>query len=298
MSEYIKSPFKYTGRKINILDQILPYFPDLKEHRTFVDVFAGSGDVSINIPEGIDIIWNDIQAPLISYFEELKNYDDTKVKSSEFIKIILNGYEDYYKQTYFDSESNKDIYYEIRDNYNENKNPFILLLLSYMSFNNMIRFNSKDKFNNSYGYRTFSEDDIIILDKFVEVLKNKYISFWSCEFDILIDNIISGYSESEVKPFLYLDPPYLITSAPYSRYWNEAKEQLLYNKLSELTNKGFRWALSNVLEHDGKINKILDGFLLIEQDSLRVIEIDKNYNFSSGRKRDKKESKEILVLNY
>ena len=27
-------------------------------------------------------------------------------------------------------------------------------------------------------------------------------------------------------------------------------------------------------------------------------EINKSYNFSSGRKRDKKESREILVLNY
>ena len=277
MSEYIKSPFKYTGRKISILDQILPYFP-----------------------EGIDIIWNDIQSSLIMCFSELKQYSNhiEQVKKNGCLEFPLSLQMSKSRSSIRTFDSSEEAYYTLRDRYNEFPTACYLLMLSYMSFNNMIRFNSKDKFNVPYGHRTFSEEDLTILDKFVEALKNKYIYFCSFEFDVLIDRILNNYSESEVKPFLYLDPPYLITSAPYSRYWNEAKEQLLYTKLNELTNKGFKWVLSNVLEHDGKINKILDGFLLIEQDSLRVIEIDKNYNFSSGRKRDKKESKEILVLNY
>lgn len=282
MNNFIKSPFKYTGRKHSILDQIIPYFPDLKEHKTFVDVFAGSGDVSINIPKDIDIIWNDIQIPLIACFKELKEYDNTLIERIRASKCFRD----------------KDDYYCIRKAYNENQDALRLLMLSYMSFNNMVRFNSKDKFNVPYGNRTFSEEDLIILDQFVEALQDKYIYFCSFEFDVLIDRILNNYSKSEVKPFLYLDPPYLITSAPYSRYWNEDKERLLYQKLNELSNNGFKWALSNVIEHNGKENDALSWFLSIEEDRTKVIEIDKSYNFSSGRKRDKKESKEILVLNY
>ena len=290
MNNFIKSPFKYTGRKHSILDQIIPHFPDLKEHKTFVDVFAGSGDVSINIPTGIDIIWNDIQTPLIVCFKELKEYD--KTKPSKFIQIISDGYKS------LEDLTDKDKYYILRDSYNGSKHSFMLILLSYMSFNNMVRFNSKDKFNNSYGNRTFSEEDLTILDQFVEALQDKEIEFLSLDFELLIDTIIRTYSKSEVKPFLYLDPPYLITSAPYSRYWNEDKERLLYQKLNELSNEGFKWALSNVIEHNGKENDALSWFLSIEEDRTEVIEIDKSYNFSSGRKRDKKESREILVLNY
>lgn len=293
MNNFIKSPFKYTGRKHSILDQIIPHFPDLKEHKTFVDVFAGSGDVSINIPTGIDIIWNDIQTPLISCFIELHQYSNhiEQVKKNGCLEVPLSLNMKSYCET-------KEAYYEIRKRYNEFPTACNLLMLSYMSFNNMVRFNSKDKFNVPYGNRTFSEEDLTILDQFVEALQDRYIYFCSLEFDVLIDRILNNYSKSEVKPFLYLDPPYLITSAPYSRYWNQDKERLLYQRLNELSNNGFKWALSNVIEHNGKENDALSWFLSIEEDRTKVIEIDKSYNFSSGRKRNKKESREILVLNY
>jgi len=292
MNNYIKSPFKYTGRKISILDQILPYFPDLKEHKTFIDVFAGSGDVSINIPEGIDIIWNDIQEPLIDCFKELSERDnDIEFDFSRKIKLL--------KQSIQEFDNKSDFYYSLRERYNDLPNACDLLMLSYYSFSNMIRFNNKNKFNSPYGNRSLNKEDFLILDKFVETLKSKHIYFCSFEFDVLIDRIINNYSESEIKPFLYLDPPYLITSAPYSRCWSETKEQLLYNKLSELTDKGFKWALSNVLEHNGKVNDTLSWFLSIESDITKVIEIDKNYNNSYGtKKRNNNITKEILVLNY
>lgn len=43
----IKSPLNYIGGKYKLLPQILPLFPE--QINTFVDLFAGGLDVSINV---------------------------------------------------------------------------------------------------------------------------------------------------------------------------------------------------------------------------------------------------------
>lgn len=43
----MKSPLNYIGGKYRLLPQILPLFP--KQINTFVDLFAGGLDVSINV---------------------------------------------------------------------------------------------------------------------------------------------------------------------------------------------------------------------------------------------------------
>lgn len=44
--EFIKSPLNYTGGKYKLLPQLLEIFP--KEIDTFVDLFAGGGNVAVN----------------------------------------------------------------------------------------------------------------------------------------------------------------------------------------------------------------------------------------------------------
>jgi site-specific DNA-adenine methylase len=53
---YIKSPLNYTGNKYNLLDQIMPLFP--QDFNTFYDVFSGSFTVGINI-NAEAIVYND-----------------------------------------------------------------------------------------------------------------------------------------------------------------------------------------------------------------------------------------------
>ena len=47
MSNYVKGPLNYTGGKHKLLSQILPLFP--KEINTFVDLFCGGGNVTVNV---------------------------------------------------------------------------------------------------------------------------------------------------------------------------------------------------------------------------------------------------------
>ena len=50
MNEYYKNPFNYIGAKYKLLSQILPLFPD--NITTFVDMFGGSAEVSLNVKAG------------------------------------------------------------------------------------------------------------------------------------------------------------------------------------------------------------------------------------------------------
>ena len=65
----MKSPLNYIGGKYRLLPQILPLFP--KQINTFVDLFAGGLDVSINV-DAQRIICNDINNYVISLFEYFK----------------------------------------------------------------------------------------------------------------------------------------------------------------------------------------------------------------------------------
>ena len=84
----MKSPLNYIGGKYRLLPQILPLFP--KQINTFVDLFAGGLDVSINV-DAQRIICNDINNYVISLFEYFKetSIDDL----TKQIQLVIEEYQ-------------------------------------------------------------------------------------------------------------------------------------------------------------------------------------------------------------
>ena len=101
---------------------------------------------------------------------------------------------------------------------------------------------------------------------------------------------------------VYCDPPYLISTAAYNdgkrgfKGWNEELEIALLTKLDDLNEKGVRFALSNVLEHKGKTNRILEKW----SSKYTIHNISHDYSNSNyqTKNRDKESTKEILVTNF
>ncbi len=60
----LKSPMNYIGNKYRVLEQILPLFPQCN---TFVDLFAGGLDVSVNEDAAV-VYCNDINCYLIDIY--------------------------------------------------------------------------------------------------------------------------------------------------------------------------------------------------------------------------------------
>jgi site-specific DNA-adenine methylase len=98
---------------------------------------------------------------------------------------------------------------------------------------------------------------------------------------------------------VYCDPPYLITTASYNENggWTEAEETRLLETLDGLSARGIKFALSNVLEHNGRQNQTLMDW--IQRTGARVTHLDFNYNNSNYQSKSKgSKTDEVLITNY
>jgi DNA adenine methylase len=283
----VKSPLNYIGGKYKLLPQILPLFPN--KINIFVDLFAGGCNVGMNVNAN-KIICNDNLCFLIDLYKDLQN--NSIDYSLEYIenKIIK------YKL----SLTNEQGYKQLREEYNKNHNSLDLFVLIAYSFNHQIRFNNSHQFNNPFGrerscFNSVMKNNLI---KFITSLKTKDISFCCNNFD---DFNFSSLTEND---FVYLDPPYLITTGTYNdgkrgfTGWSEKEENKLIQILNELNKKHIPFALSNVLTHKNKENHILKQ--CVDNNDYYVNHLTMDYSNSNYHilNRDRYSSQEVLITNY
>ena len=280
--KYIKSPLNYIGGKYKLLPQLMKYFPT--DINTFVDLFSGGFNVGINVKSN-KTICNDINDFIIDLYKEL--YNSSVENVLDRINTNIKGYGL--------SKENESAYKKFRVHYNETKDPIDLYTLTCYSFNYQFRFNNNREYNNPFGRNRsqFSENMKNNLILFSDKLKNMNIDFSSKDCDkVSIENL--GKDD-----FIYCDPPYLITTGSYNdgnrgfKDWKEEEEIKLYNYLDKANEKNIKFALSNVMEHKGKENKLLKEW----SKKYKVIYLDNDYSNSSYNTK-KGKSKEVLIINY
>lgn len=265
----VETPFNYTGSKFKLLDQLLPEFDYNKTK--FVDVFCGGGSVYTNIVDRYDsVVINDIITDLIGIHSGL-------MKSNEIIdktKSICPG------------KLNPEVYAKLREDYNFNPSSDKLWALMLSCTNNMMRFNQKFKFNQTYGNRGWNSNTDSKVEKFknhIRKFKDK-ISYSSTHFENL---------EFDVNTMLYIDPPYSNTEAGYNAFWKKDDDLKLYNWIKKMETLGCSFAVSGTLSHDGKPCMLIDRLVV---DNYKIIEFKYDYNKVS--RVGKKETKEVLIKNY
>lgn len=85
----------------------------------------------------------------------------------------------------------------------------------------------------------------------------------------------------------------MISSSEYNKYWTENEEKRLLKLLDQLNEQGIKFALSNVLEHKGRKNDLLDEWAK----KYNKIKITSNY-ISFNDNTVKETTKEVLITNY
>lgn len=301
-TEIVKSPLNFTGGKYKLLPQLVPLFPS--DISTFVDIFCGGCNVGVNVTAK-KIICNDIDSNLIGLFSFFKgkSYDNLLPKIQEVINNFnlsdseKNGY------SFYNCNSanglgnfNRTGFLNLRETFNtlskSNENYYLYLyILIVYAFNNQIRFNSDGEFNLPVGKRDFNLQMQNKLKNFLSALETKNISFSNYYFS---DIKIPELSE---KDFVYADPPYLITCATYNeKSWNEDEEKKLLSYLDELSKNKIRFALSNVLSTDNKINTILQAWL--NERKYNCHHLDFSYKNSNYHKKNIAKTDEVLITNY
>ncbi len=249
----LKSPLTYQGSKFRLLDKILPFFPN--KINVFYDVFCGSGVVGTTVYDRSNlIILNDVNEPIINILKQIifhplklckeieKNitlYDLRKTKktdSKEFQEKYKNNYLNFRKTV------NENV-----DKYSKENIAILNYILHLFSFNGLIRFNQKSKFNASYGFSTArgKKTVLTLLKEYHETLDTSKIILSNKDFRKLDADKLNE------NDFLYFDPPYLNTTAVYNENrltgWNENDEIELLNFLEKLDRRGIKWGMSNSL---------------------------------------------------
>lgn len=270
---YINPPFNYSGSKLKLLDQILPLFDYSKEY--FIDLFCGGGSCYVNVLDKYKkLLINDVIGDLIEIHKKLGT------NPHEFIESV---------RKLAKTKENQQLYLELKKSYNEEKTPEKLYALMLSCTNNMMRYNLKGEFNQSWGKREFNDSTQKKLDIFVEhIAKYK---------DKIIYSSKNFYEIKPVKPtMIYCDPPYTNTEAGYNSFWSKELEKKLYLYLKELDDKGQSFALSGLLgEHkNNKRSEIIDNMIA---DGYKYKILDFDYE-GVARNKNSKNSQEILIYNY
>ena len=311
MKKYVKSPLNYTGNKHRILGEILNKIP--KNTHKMLDLFSGGTSVGLNsdINEVI-FIDNNIRLINLLIFFKNNNYEfivnilEELIKKYGLTNSFRNSY-GFYKKRILDNPNNglkslnKLGYLKLREDYNNllNKNTkkanIMLYLLILYSFNNDIRFNSEGKFNLPVGKTDFNKANINKLSNYLNFIKNKNFEYMCLDFeDIKIKEIVRKVD------FIYMDPPYLITTAVYneSKGWDENREKKLLQLIDYFIQENKLFILSNILQRGEKINTILEAWIKKNKNKIEVEYIDYSYKSSSYNKKNREiVEKEIIIYN-
>lgn len=300
--KYIPSAINYTGSKYKLLNQIIPLFP--KNYSNFVDLFAGGASVAINTNPKNKILINDNIKPLINLYRYLSVTEYNSV--IEDINKLISEYgltqSSIYGYDYYQANSskglasyNKNSYIKLRRDYNNGEfygnalENIALYLLIVFGFNNQIRFNKNGEYNLPVGKRDFNKKMKKKLKNFMKILQEKDIIFSSDDFR----DIITLSNDT----FIYADPPYSITSATYTENsgWNSKDDADLFEYLDKCHEHGIKFALSNVVQHKGKINEKL----LTWAQKYNIHYLNFNYNNSNYQSTAKSQiTHEVLITNY
>ena len=300
MDKLRRSPLFYVGDKYKLIEEISKYLP--KNIERFIEPFTGGGTVFLNIDakkyllNDIDHNVVNIHKYLISQSKNQNEFFNNLIKiikkfnlSRSFIEdVVPQDLKKEWKKTYY-AKFNKTGYKELKDIYNNSKNKdyLLLYLLLIYGFNRMLRFNSNNEFNIPVGNVDFNKNVEKALIEYFDFVKNKEIAIFKKDFSVFLMEL--NYKKGD---FIYLDPPYLISFSEYNKLWNESNEKKLLGLLDELNNKGVKFAISNIILHKGKQNKIFMDWMK----KYKVYKIKSNY--ISYHDNGIKKIEEVLVVNY
>lgn len=294
----LKSPIFYMGNKYKLLPQLLPLFP--KNINRFYDLFGGSGCVSGNV-EASMIIYNELNENICDLFcmfinlgstniiQEIENNIERFGLNREGTDVRQNNPNIKEVREYYNKK-----YLEFRDYYNKHQDNIIdLYTLTFYSFSNLIRFNSKSEFNMPYGNRCFCQKHKKQIIEWCNMLKHKNIVACCDDYKDILKSDNLGEND-----FVYVDPPYSNTLAIYNEKrafggWTIESDYELFDILEDLDRKGVKWGMSNVFVNKGNINEHLIKWC--EENNWYVHHLNKTY---SALGKGNANSDEVYICNY
>ena len=210
---------KWSGSKRLVAKQLAQYFSN---GNTYYEPFVGGGAMmpfarankgiaSDIIPELIDL-WNAIKTnPLLVADEYKIRWDNLQEKGQE-------------------------VFYQVRERFNQSKNCFDFLFLTRTCVNGLIRYNNQGEFNNSFHLsRPGINPDTLRSQLLLWSDSIRKFDFHNADYRVCLSDVRSG-------DFVFLDPPYGGTKDRYTR--TEFDLNSFYKELERLNVVGAKWLLT------------------------------------------------------
>ena len=218
----IQPVIKWSGSKRSQATTITKHIPHFKR---YYEPFIGGGSIAYALSPNNGIC-GDICEPLVNLWRMIQSdYEEPSEQYKARWERLQN-------------ESHL-VFYEIRDNFNENHCSNDLLFLSRTCVNGLIRFNKNGEFNNSLHHTRKGIDPKrlkMILANWSERLQS--VEFRNGDYWETTQDIREG-------DFVYLDPPYFNTKG---RYFGTIDFERFIEYLAWLNKEGVKYAFS----FDGK----------------------------------------------
>lgn len=276
------------GNKYKLLKDLIPLFPDSCD--LFIDLFGGSGCVSMNYKGTEKTIYNEINTNIVELIKMIVTNEPKDL--DKYWKNKINKYGLRQKSDKVNKGNGIVSYTKLRNDYNQTpkRDYRDLFLLSCYSINHLIRFNKNNEFNASNGNDSYNDKNYQQICDMHESFKNVEIvngNAFDFDFSILTKN-----------SFVYVDCPYSGTEAIYNEKqafggWTVESDYKLFSLLEKLSRERIKWGLSNVFVNRGKTNQHLIDWC--EKNNWNVYHLDRNYNpFSRGNSNND----EVYICNY
>lgn len=225
----VPHPIPYQGSKRRLAEAILSQIPP-DRFRRLVEPFAGSAAVTL-----ASAARNMFACYLIGdALEPLAELWQTVLLDP---RAIADGYESLWLR---ERAKPIDAYYEIRDEFNMDKEPSKLLYLLARCVKNAVRFNPSGSFNQSPDKRRKgTHPSLMRVELFAahRLLRNRTEARAS-DFSCLL-------AEATDSDMVYLDPPYQGTSdGRDSRYIQGVSRDTIIRALADLNERGVQFILS------------------------------------------------------
>ncbi len=239
--------FKWTGSKWLIADDINPLIPGGCQN--YIEPFLGGGALLLNnVKRFKSVIGSDLYQPLVNLWKLLRDKPEEVIErygvlwknlQKEVLEIDLDTHkgEDYPK-----------IFYRCREEFNQTKDPLLLLFLSKTCLNGVIRFSRIGKFNNSFHHGRLGQKPEAFNKSVIRVSEAiKDVKFLSADALEIVKNV-------NEKDFVFLDPPYFASKNRYIENYTLDNLEIL---LEHLNSKGAKWICTYDSRNDVKLNSSL-----------------------------------------
>lgn len=216
-------PVKCQGIKTKLIPFILGNL-EWDGKGTWVEPFLGSGSVLFNVAPQRALV-SDVNPHIINLYRKIYDHEITP----HSVRAFLEGEHTKLNATPDDTSS---YYYEVRDRFNQHKDPYDFLFLTRSCFNGLMRFNGKGEFNSSFCRKPerFSKSYIT---KIVNQVDNIQTIMTDKDWTFEVTDWRTTLSKAEEGDLVYLDPPYIGLSVNYfNTQWDgeEADELALVSK--------------------------------------------------------------------